>query len=65
MKNLTVTILSIPHTAASRAEWPDVGTPCPRCGEPMGGWGTKMVKDKTPDGPVVVHRECSDGSYAK
>ena len=63
---MKVFIQSIPHTAGTRAEWPDHGTPCPHCGEPMGGLFAKMVKDWTPDSSrLVVHKKCSDGSYLK
>ncbi len=67
MKNLIATISRFARTGhTDRYGWPEFGSLCPRCREPMVR-GEKRVVDKTHetlDGRLVVHRRCSDGSYA-
>ncbi len=66
MRNLFVQLRRYARTGETAAGWPPFGKRCPRCREPMVR-GEKRVKDKTHetcDGTVVVHRRCSDGTYA-
>ena len=66
MKNLIANVTRFARTGTTDPGWPAFGTLCPRCREPMVR-GDKRVVDKDHeklDGRLVVHRRCSDGSYA-
>jgi len=66
MKNLIVTVTRFARTGTTEPGWPAFGSLCGRCREPMTR-GEKRVRDRAHDrldGRLVVHRRCSDGSYA-